>query len=45
MKCGGREGYGTMTYSDGSIYMGQWKKDMKEGYGIYKCPNGAVYYG
>lgn len=42
---GFRQGYGTFTFSDGSLYMGQWWQGLRHGYGEYRLMNGAVYRG
>ena len=42
---GFREGFGTMTFSNGAIYMGQWWQGLRHGYGTYSLPNGANYSG
>ena len=34
-----REGKGIMKYNNGSIYDGEWKKNLKEGKGIYSLNN------
>ncbi|RWS06770.1 MORN repeat-containing protein 4-like protein [Dinothrombium tinctorium] len=37
---------GAFQYEDGSFYEGEWnKKGQKHGYGVYKCPDGADYFG
>lgn len=42
---GFRQGYGTFTFSDGSLYMGTWWQGLRHGYGEYRLMNGAVYKG
>ena len=42
---GRREGYGTMTYSDGAIYKGSWEYDRMEGKGTYTWKDGDKYTG
>lgn len=42
---GKREGFGIYEFEDGSIYTGQWKKDVMDGYGKYSWPDGAIYEG
>ena len=44
-KDGRRSGMGTMFYSDGSIYEGDWYKDMPWGKGKARSANGDVYDG
>ena len=40
-----KNGQGTMTYSNGNIYEGEWIDDKKNGHGIMTYSNGAVYEG
>ena len=35
MKDGNKHGTGTLTYPDGSEYIGEFKDDYKDGYGTY----------
>jgi hypothetical protein len=42
---GFRQGYGTFTFSDGSLYMGQWWQGLRHGFGEFRMMNGAVYKG
>jgi hypothetical protein len=42
---GFREGFGTMTFSNGAIYMGQWWQGLRHGYGKYTLSTGASYAG
>lgn len=37
-----REGYGTMTYDDGSSYQGQWKNDEPNGRGTMTHASGLM---
>ena len=39
------EGYGIMTYNDGSTYMGDWADNRREGFGIYRSVKGTEYAG
>lgn len=39
------DGYGVMTYRDGSVYMGDWKHSLKEGWGMYRGSEGSEYVG
>ena len=34
-----------MKYSNGGLYDGEFKGGLREGRGVYKCPDGAVYDG
>ena len=34
-----------MTYSDGSVYKGDWKENVREGKGVFTWSNGSVYEG
>lgn len=36
---------GIITYSDGTIYMGEFKNNKKEGIGKYRWPDGTLYLG
>jgi len=36
---------GVITYSDGTIYMGEFKNNKKEGIGKYRWPDGTLYFG
>ena len=36
---------GIITYSDGTIYMGEFKNNKKEGIGKYRWPDGTLYFG
>ena len=36
---------GIESYKDGTIYMGDFKNNLKEGIGIYRWPDGTIYYG
>jgi len=38
-------GSGTYKWSDGDVYVGQWKDGIQNGQGTYKFPNGDVYKG
>ena len=44
MKDGNRHGYGKYTYTDGSLYEGNWIDDMKHGKGRikYLTPTGYI---
>lgn len=42
---GDREGTGVYTYSDGSIYEGEWKCNKKHGHGTFTFANGDQYIG
>ena len=39
------DGYGVMTYGDGSMYMGDWKLSKREGWGMYRSSDGTEYMG
>ncbi len=38
-------GYGTYTFSDGSIYEGEWENNKRHGFGILTFPNNEKYLG
>lgn len=38
-----RNGHGTFTYADGSIFIGDWINDHKSGYGDYSSSTGSRY--
>ena len=38
-------GKGVITYADGSIYEGEFKDNLKNGYGSYAYQNGEKYNG
>lgn len=38
-------GFGVMEYSDGWVYEGEFKTDLKEGPGILTLPNGKTFKG
>ncbi|GIQ85004.1 hypothetical protein KIPB_006606 [Kipferlia bialata] len=40
-----RDGFGTMTYSDGGVYVGQWQKGERSGEGTMSFADGGVYRG
>jgi len=40
-----RNGYGTLTFPDGSSYVGDWKDDQKNGEGTYTSPDDSIYVG
>lgn len=42
---GFREGFGSFTFSDGSIYQGQWWQGLRHGYGMLRHTNGVCYRG
>lgn len=42
---GERNGQGTEFYSDGSLYIGTWKSDLKDGVGKVIYSNGQVFEG
>lgn len=44
-KSGVREGQGTCTYADGSVYIGEWKDGKRDGQGLYIFANGDEYEG
>lgn len=33
-------GHGKLTWPDGKSYIGNYKNDLKDGYGVYRLPNG-----
>ena len=37
---GKKHGEGKFYYADDHYYHGQWANDMKEGTGVYNCPDG-----
>ena len=39
------EGHGSMIYSGGDRYEGNWKNDIPEGDGVYYYKSGAIYTG
>lgn len=39
------DGFGKFTYSDGSYYEGQWKKDLQNGFGVEKWADGSQFEG
>ena len=41
----GAHGHGTMTYVDGSKYIGEWKNDRRHGKGTITFPDGVKYIG
>lgn len=41
----GHRGTGTIVYTDGSSYEGEFLKDRKDGEGTYKLPSGNTYTG
>jgi hypothetical protein len=40
-----REGYGVYTWKNGTVYAGEFKKDLMNGLGIIRLQNGDVYEG
>jgi hypothetical protein len=44
-KAGVKDGQGTYTWADGSIYTGAWKYGVREGQGTYKGADGTIYEG
>ena len=42
---GGKQGRGKYRYSNGNIYEGDWKDDLKNGKGFMLYPTGAKYHG
>lgn len=40
-----REGIGRLTWPDGSTYVGYWKGDKAEGFGILKHSDGDIFRG
>ena len=36
------DGYGTMEYANGRIYVGEWKKGKRNGQGTLSYPDGGV---
>ncbi len=42
---GQRNGFGTMTYSNGTVYKGEWKNDLKDGTGKFTGTDGMTYEG
>jgi hypothetical protein len=41
----GKQGWGRYYYSNGNIYEGDWKDDLKSGRGKMNYSNGEVYEG
>eukprot|EP00606_Chrysophyceae_sp_TOSAG23-5_P000211 GSChrysophyteH2.ASY1.ANO1.1439.1 assembled CDS len=39
------QGFGVMTWANGSTYSGAWKDDLRSGYGTYRTPYGTEYSG
>lgn len=39
------EGYGTIIYKNKDFYEGEWKKNEKNGKGIYRFANGDIFEG
>ena len=39
------DGKGLYTFANGKIYEGEFKNDLKEGYGVFKWPDGRIYAG
>ena len=39
------EGYGTFTWPDGRLYVGEYVDDMKQGEGTFEWPSGVKYIG
>ena len=39
------EGKGLYTFSNGKTYEGEFKNDLKEGFGVFKWPDGRIYSG
>jgi len=44
MKEGVRQGGGTCTYKDGSVYVGQWHMGVRQGEGTLKAPSQGMQY-
>lgn len=42
-KQGRRNGQGTYTFVDGTVYVGDWVNGKIEGYGVCKWPDGKKY--
>jgi len=42
---GQREGVGSCTFSNGSVYAGEWRADVQEGRGKVRYPDGSVFVG
>ncbi|CAF4590521.1 unnamed protein product, partial [Rotaria magnacalcarata] len=42
---GQRYGYGVYHWSNGSIYLGEWRNNTCTGEGIYRAINGDIYRG
>jgi hypothetical protein len=45
MRMGQRSGVGRMVWRDGSIYTGQWRKNLAQGLGSEIYPDGSTYHG
>jgi hypothetical protein len=45
MRGGFREGTGTMSWTDGARYEGQWKEGFAHGKGIFYHTDGDIYNG
>jgi hypothetical protein len=44
-KMGLINGYGRMTWSNGSVYVGDWVNELRQGIGMYRNPDGDQYLG
>ncbi len=42
---GRREGFGVYRYKDGSVYTGQWARNVRHGIGRHVSLNGDLYVG
>jgi hypothetical protein len=40
-----KERYDTELYADGDKYIGQFMRDRRHGYGIFRWADGEIYYG
>lgn len=39
------DGYGTMTWPNGDVYVGDWSNDLREGWGVFTSKTGFQYVG
>ena len=39
------EGFGRYVFATGKAYEGQFSNDLKDGYGVFKWPDGRIYAG
>ena len=44
MAAGQRNGFGTLRFADGGVFEGEWRKDRREGKGVFTWPSGKHKY-